>query len=71
MSSNHIPRLPQGVKSGDKATCMYHVYDISCSLCTRSTAFVETALQMPLQPPVVYHLLQNVYSVFEQGKLKG
>ncbi len=50
---------------------MYHVYDISCSLCTQSTAFVETALQMALQSPVVYHLLQKVYSVFEQGKLKG
>ena len=37
----------------------------------QSIAFIETALQMALQSPEVYHLLQEVFALFEQGELKG
>ena len=37
----------------------------------QSTAFIETALQMALQSPKVYHLLQNVFAHIENGELKG
>ena len=32
---------------------------------------IETAHQMALQCPLVYHLMQKMISLFEEGKLKG
>ena len=47
---------------------------IQCILLSQhiqSTAFIETALQMAVQSPSVYHLLQDVFAQFECGQLKG
>ena len=36
----------------------------------QSKVYVETAIQMALQPPSVYHKMQRVFSMFEAGELK-
>ena len=37
----------------------------------QSPAYIDTALQMALQSPKAYHLLQKVFALYEEGKLKG
>ena len=32
---------------------------------------VEQGIQMAVQPSVVYHRMQRVFTLFEEGKLKG
>ena len=42
-----------------------------CSQLSQSAAIVEQAIQMALQPSVVYHEMQLTFSLYEEGKLKG
>ena len=37
----------------------------------QSQPMVEQAIQMALQPPAVYHKMQESFALFEEGKLKG
>lgn len=32
---------------------------------------VEQAIQMALQPPAIYHKMQTVFAMYEEGTLKG
>lgn len=32
---------------------------------------VEQGIQMALQPSLIYHRMQQVFSLYEEGKLKG
>ena len=32
---------------------------------------METAIQMALQPPKIYHMMQKAFSMYENGELKG
>lgn len=32
---------------------------------------IEQAIQMALQPALIYHKMQEVFTKFEEGKLKG
>ena len=40
-------------------------------LLLQSKVYIETAIQMALQPPQVYHLMQKMFLMFEEGGLKG
>ena len=40
-------------------------------LLSQSESYILQAIQMALLPTIIYHKMQQVFSLFEEGKLKG